>query len=336
MGNRPGRHTPLENAYSVADVQRTYRGAGPRRAGRRVHHHDRRLPLQPVRRGAPADARRARRGRAGPPGVPVDQLQRSVGDQQPRQGVLRGGRPGRGRRCRTASIAGGQRDRQGDARAAPHAHVRRSGGAARSTRWRTRPASASPRTWTRARSRPPAPRATAPRTRTTTRCTCRSCRCTTEGRAPVRLRINFLHMDTDPSAAHARRAAAQRVPVLRQRHGAHRRHRRVHRAAASAPTFLEAARRVARAGWRAEVHSLSATDFRTEIEGFETVNAETPIGDLRWVVAHVPFITRGLRRPVQGARRRPQPHRLAVPGRHGDGGRPAVPHDRRQRHPRRA
>jgi predicted amidohydrolase YtcJ len=57
------------------------------------------------------------------------------------------------------------------------------------------------------------------------------------------------------------------------------------------PTWLEAARRIARAGWRAEVHSLSQTDFRTEIEGFEAVNAETPITDLRWVVAHVPFIT---------------------------------------------
>jgi predicted amidohydrolase YtcJ len=57
------------------------------------------------------------------------------------------------------------------------------------------------------------------------------------------------------------------------------------------PAFLEAARRVARAGWRAEVHSLSQTDYRTEIETFETVNAETPIGALRWVVAHVPFIT---------------------------------------------
>ncbi len=49
MGNRPGHHTPLENAYSIADVQRDVPGAGPRRAGRRVHHHDRRLPPQPVR-----------------------------------------------------------------------------------------------------------------------------------------------------------------------------------------------------------------------------------------------------------------------------------------------
>jgi predicted amidohydrolase YtcJ len=48
---------------------------------------------------------------------------------------------------------------------------------------------------------------------------------------------------------------------------------------------------VARAGWRAEVHSLSRTDFQQEIQGFEVANAEADITDLRWVVAHVPFIT---------------------------------------------
>ena len=42
----------------------------------------------------------------------------------------------------------------------------------------------------------------------------------------------------------------------------------------------------------ADLATLSQTDYRTEIEGYEAVNAETPITDLRWVVAHVPFITR--------------------------------------------
>jgi predicted amidohydrolase YtcJ len=39
------------------------------------------------------------------------------------------------------------------------------------------------------------------------------------------------------------------------------------------------------------VHSLSTTDFMTEITGWEAVNAEFPITDLRWVIAHVPRIT---------------------------------------------
>jgi predicted amidohydrolase YtcJ len=65
--------------------------------------------------------------------------------------------------------------------------------------------------------------------------------------------------------------------------------------------FLEAARRVAKAGWRAEVHSLGRRqtstspppDFELEISAYETVNTEFPgvVGDKRWVIAHVPGIT---------------------------------------------
>jgi predicted amidohydrolase YtcJ len=111
-----------------------------------------------------------------------------------------------------------------------------------------------------------------------------------EGRATIRLRINFLHMETDPQ-----------LPELTQRL------RNAFKffgddmvrtggigeflAAGLGPTWLDAARKVAAARWRAEVHSLTATDFQTEIQGFETVNSETPITDLRWVIAHVPFIT---------------------------------------------
>jgi predicted amidohydrolase YtcJ len=56
------------------------------------------------------------------------------------------------------------------------------------------------------------------------------------------------------------------------------------------PRWIEASRLVAQARWRAEVHSLSTTDFMTEISGWEAVNAQFPITDLRWVVAHVPRI----------------------------------------------
>jgi predicted amidohydrolase YtcJ len=112
-----------------------------------------------------------------------------------------------------------------------------------------------------------------------------------EGRATVRLRINFLHMDTDPSVPTLTDRLQNAFPFFGDdmvRTGGIGEFI----AAGFGPNFLEAARRVARAGWRAEVHSLSQTDYRTEIETFETVNAETPIVDLRWVVAHVPFITR--------------------------------------------
>jgi predicted amidohydrolase YtcJ len=112
-----------------------------------------------------------------------------------------------------------------------------------------------------------------------------------EGRATVRLRINFLHMDTDPTVPTLTERLRNQFPFFGNdmvRTGGIGEFI----AGGFGPAFLEAARRIARAGWRAEVHSLSGTDFRTEIEAFETVNAEIPIGDLRWVVAHVPSITR--------------------------------------------
>jgi predicted amidohydrolase YtcJ len=111
-----------------------------------------------------------------------------------------------------------------------------------------------------------------------------------EGKGLVRLRINFLHMETDPALPGLTERLRNAFPFFGDdwvRTGGIGEFI----AQGLGPTWLEAARRVARAGWRAEVHSLSATDFRTEIEGFETVNAEFPITDLRWVVAHVPSIT---------------------------------------------
>jgi predicted amidohydrolase YtcJ len=111
-----------------------------------------------------------------------------------------------------------------------------------------------------------------------------------DGKLKARVQINFLHMETDPN-----------LPELKQRllnqfqffgddvlmTGA------IGEFLASGvgPNFQQAARLVAQAGWRAESHSLSTTDFMSEISAYELANAEFPIGDLRWVVAHVPRIT---------------------------------------------
>jgi predicted amidohydrolase YtcJ len=112
-----------------------------------------------------------------------------------------------------------------------------------------------------------------------------------EGGGIIRLRINFLHMETDPALPGLTERLRNAFPFFGDdlvRTGAIGEFL----AAGLGPTWLEAARRVAAAGWRAEVHSLTTTDFQTEIQGYEAVNAQTPITDLRWVVAHVPFITR--------------------------------------------
>ncbi|KAK7949208.1 uncharacterized protein PG986_010094 [Apiospora aurea] len=110
----------------------------------------------------------------------------------------------------------------------------------------------------------------------------------------VRLRINYLHQDNETG-----------VPALTQRlrnafpffGGDMVRTGGVGEFIADldeysgGPVFEAAARAAARAGWRVEVHSLTADDFRTQIEAFEKVDAEIGIRDLRWVVAHVPQIT---------------------------------------------
>ncbi len=111
-----------------------------------------------------------------------------------------------------------------------------------------------------------------------------------EGRLDARVQINFLHMESDPALPELKARLRNQFPFfgddvlntggigefVAQGTGA---------------TFAEAARVVAQARWRAEVHSLGTTDFVAEISAFEAVNAEFPIGDLRWVIAHVPFIT---------------------------------------------
>lgn len=111
-----------------------------------------------------------------------------------------------------------------------------------------------------------------------------------DGEGIVRLRINFLHMDADPALPTLTERLRNAFPFFGDdlvRTGGIGEFI----AAGLGPTWLEAARRIARAGWRAEVHSLTATDFQTEIAGYEAVHAQTPITDLRWVVAHVPRIT---------------------------------------------
>jgi len=120
-----------------------------------------------------------------------------------------------------------------------------------------------------------------------------------EGKLINRIRINFLHMETDPAtpALQARldnvfptfgdpmlkvvgigEFTAGASPVILQ------------------PTeeWLNGTRRVAQAGWRNENHSLLANDFKTIIDGWQQISDELGgdgITKLGWVVAHAPYIT---------------------------------------------
>ena len=113
-----------------------------------------------------------------------------------------------------------------------------------------------------------------------------------ERKLPARLRINFLHQDTTPDLPTLTERLKNSYKFFGDdmvRTGAIGEF--IAGFGATNNVFLEAAKRIARAGWRAEVHSLSQMDFQQEIQAFEAAHADFPITNLRWVVAHVPFIT---------------------------------------------
>ena len=111
----------------------------------------------------------------------------------------------------------------------------------------------------------------------------------------IRLRINFLHMDDTTDTPSVTQRLLNTFPFFGNsmvRTGAIGEFVVDFADYAGGPLFEAAAKRIAQAGWRLEVHSLSATDFAGQISAFEAVDKEVGIRDLRWVVAHVPLITK--------------------------------------------
>jgi predicted amidohydrolase YtcJ len=109
-----------------------------------------------------------------------------------------------------------------------------------------------------------------------------------EGRLPARLRINYLHQDATPELTTLKERLRNTIPFFGDdmiKTGG------IGEFIGGPKSFVEAAKLIARAGWRAEVHSLSRNDFQQEIQDYETAHKESSIANLRWVVAHVPFIT---------------------------------------------
>jgi predicted amidohydrolase YtcJ len=57
------------------------------------------------------------------------------------------------------------------------------------------------------------------------------------------------------------------------------------------PLFFDACKFVAANGWSMHTHSLTADENRAHVAGYQAANAEHPIRDLRWSLAHVNVIT---------------------------------------------
>jgi len=126
-----------------------------------------------------------------------------------------------------------------------------------------------------------------------------------QDKAIIRLRINFLHMESDPATPELVQRLKNAFQFLGNdmvKTGAIGEFIASGTNPALGSPFADAAKRVAAAGWRAEVHSLgrrttnnpsAPADFEFEIMAFEAANGDFPgiVRERRWVIAHVPGIT---------------------------------------------
>ena len=308
-------------------------------AERRMDHVDRRLRHQPVRaaarRAAFSDARRARlrdaessrvsysMSFAGPSVTNTlgKRFFEQAGIEVGADGAIAGGVPDcrTRRRARCTSCASGKRSRIKNAARKTRCAMPRAWG---SRRISTKAAS-------RRRARPPTARRTSIATAPTTRCSTLYA----EGALTQRIRLNFLHMETDVATPEL----AARLANVFPRYGDDL--LKIvgigEFTAGASPIIAEASevwragtRRVAEAGWRNENHSLTPGDFKVIIDEWERstppcrrpASSRAALGRRARAVHHA-----GVRRQAQGARRRRQrARRLALHQRHGAAERPAV------------
>ena len=112
-----------------------------------------------------------------------------------------------------------------------------------------------------------------------------------EGKTFVRLQMNFLSNQSDPALPELRERLRNQFqffgdPMMMT--GA------IGEWAApigAGPVWLEAQRLVAQARWRNENAVQTLDQLRQVVEGYEAVDREFGIRDLRWMVHHVPFVT---------------------------------------------
>jgi predicted amidohydrolase YtcJ len=115
-----------------------------------------------------------------------------------------------------------------------------------------------------------------------------------EGRAFIRLQMNFLHNQNDPELPELKERLRNQLPFFGDdmlRTGA------IGEWAAplaSGAVWREAQRLVAQAGWRNENSVQNLAGLRQVVDGYEAVNKAFDITALRWMVHHVPEVTTDL------------------------------------------
>ena len=121
-----------------------------------------------------------------------------------------------------------------------------------------------------------------------------------DGELINRFRLDFLHMEADEGTPHLKARLANVFPkygadMLKTVGIGEFTAGNSAIIANSSTAWENGTKLVAQAGWRNENHSLTPADYKVIIDGWVKVNAAMPapgITNLRWVVAHVPFITR--------------------------------------------
>ncbi len=113
------------------------------------------------------------------------------------------------------------------------------------------------------------------------------------GQGTVRMRINWLHMDSTASLP----TLTQRLLNALQFNG----NDMVATGGigewiagdqfAPGPVFQDACLLIAKSRWRAECQSITQTDYPGQVQAYEMANAKYPITDLRWMIAHANYVT---------------------------------------------
>jgi predicted amidohydrolase YtcJ len=112
-----------------------------------------------------------------------------------------------------------------------------------------------------------------------------------EGKTSVRLQVNFLHNQSDPNLPELKERLRNQFQFFgddMMMTGA------IGEWAApigAGAVWMEAQRLVAQAGWRNENAVGSVAQLEQVVSAYEAVNAEFGISQLRWMVHHVPFVT---------------------------------------------
>ncbi len=106
-----------------------------------------------------------------------------------------------------------------------------------------------------------------------------------DGTLPARMRLDYLHQDS-PTANPSLPTLAQRLRNAFPFFG----DEWVKTGGIGEFTGggVEGLRAIAKAGWRGEDHALNLNGVTQLIKDRETVNAEIPLKDLRWIISHIP------------------------------------------------